>query len=318
MPTVALPNILRSALAGLGLILATVCTPDVRAQEVVQLTWPTRHAAPPVEATPETVVFLPVLRAAVNRLAEDSVVQLALTQSAALGLSSADAAKLRDLVKRRYARISEDPVFKNVPSTLAYCYAAERPSHGLALVYRPAVTDATTPVLLFVHGSGGSFLWYPHRLAEWFPDHIIVCPSYGTDPSLISAAYLDESLRAAATRLKHPLAKPTLMGLSAGGFGTTRVYAAKPDAYRQLIVLAAYPPDDAFRAWPRTARAGWIVGEDEYYVNDGGFAAYSKSLAARSARYQGVVIPEAGHFFLLTHPAETEKALRGWLPAAAR
>lgn len=288
------------------------------AQSVSQLTWPTRHAAPPASATPEVAPYLPMLRASVGRLPESALVNLALAQSSLLGMSDTDAEKLRELVSRRYAAIAASPVFKSVPSTLAYCLSESRPRQGLALLYQPRQTNAQTPVILFLHGYGGGFLWYQHQLAEWFPDHIILCPAYGIDPSEISAAYLDESLAAAAARLKHPLAKPSLVGLSAGGFGATRVYAARPASYRQLVVMAAYPPDDAFRAWPKSARSGWIVGAQEDYVKDGGFAAYSQSLAARSTRHQAVVIPQADHFFLLTHPAASKKALRTWLVPDAK
>jgi pimeloyl-ACP methyl ester carboxylesterase len=245
------------------------------------------------------------------------VVNLALMQSSALGLGAEDGEKLGELVRRRYALIAADPRFKTIPTTLEYCFSEARPRTGMALMYRPERTNAQTPVLLFVHGYGGSFLWYLHQLAEWFPDHIIVAPSYGIDPSDISRTYLDECLREASVRFKHPLAKPSLIGLSAGGFGATRVYATGPSPYRQLIVMAAYPPDESFRAWPKSARAGFLVGALEYYVKDGGFAAYSKSLAARSAWYQSAVIPKADHFFLLTHPVETRKILKTWLPGAS-
>jgi pimeloyl-ACP methyl ester carboxylesterase len=299
-------------------IFAICCAHGMHAQEVLRLVWPTRHAAPAASGTPEVAAYLPMMRSSLKHLPESAVVKLALTQTATLGVSTTDAGKLGDLVARRYASIAASPVFKHVPSSLEYCLSEARPKQGLALLYRPRQTHAQTPVLIFVHGYGGSFLWYLHQLAEWFPDHLILSPAYGIDPSAIPAAYLDECLREAAARLKHPLAKPTLVGLSAGGFGTTRVYAAKPAPYRQLVVMAAYPPDESFRAWPRTAQAGWIVGELEYYVKDGGFAAYSKSLAARSMRYQSVVIPKADHFFLLTHPTETRKALHAWLTGSSR
>jgi pimeloyl-ACP methyl ester carboxylesterase len=303
----------------IGLLVSVVLLPIFRAQcahaqEVLPLVWPTRNAAPPPSGAAENAVYLPMLRAAVARLPEAGVVNLALTQSSALGLSTTDSDKISRLVSQRYAAIASDPVFKNTPSALGYCVSETRPTQGLAFLYRPkAPTDAHTPVLLFLHGYGGSFLWYVHQFAEWFPDHIIVCPAYGTDPSAVPAAYLDECLAAAAVRLKHPLAKPSLVGISAGGFGATRVYAANPATYRQLIVLAAYPPDDAFRSWPKSARAGFLAGELEYYVKDGGFASYAKSLAARSARFQGVVIPKTDHFFLLTHQAETRRQLQAWL-----
>lgn len=284
----------------------------LRAQEVVRVAWPTKNAAAPATGT-EAAVYMPVLRASAARLPEASIVSLALRQSAALGLSEADAAKLNELVARRYVAIAASPVFKAVPSVLGYCFAEARPAEGLALLYRPAKTSAQTPVILFLHGYGGSFLWYQHQLAEWFPDHIILCPAYGIDPSAVSAAYIKECLAAAGAKLGHALAKPVLIGLSAGGFGATRVYAANPAPYRELIVMAAYPPDDAFRRWPKAARAGFLVGEREYYVKDGGFADYSRSLTARSAFYQGVVIPKADHFFLLTHPAETRRQLLVWM-----
>lgn len=290
---------------------------DGTAQEVLRLTWPTRHAAPSAAAAPEVAPYLPFLRAGADRMPESAVVNLALTQSSALGLSSDDAEKLRAHVNRRYQRIAADPLFGKTPSTLAYCFAAARPTHGLALAYRPEKTDAQTPVILFLHGYGGSFLWYLHQLAEWFPRHIILAPAHGVDTSEIAGVYLDECMRTAATRLGHPLAKPALVGLSAGGFGATRVYVKTPTIYRQLVVIAAYPPDEAFRAWPRMAHAGFVVGEREYYVKDGGFAAYAKSLAARSSRFQSAVIPEADHFFMLTHAGATERVLRSWLPPAA-
>lgn len=293
--------------------LAVFCTTVIHAQEVLRLSWPTRHASPPPDAGAPSAVYLPLLRASVARLPESGVVTLALTQSSALGLSESEAAQIGELVSRRYAAIAASPVFKNVPSTLTYCLSETRPTRGLALLYRPARTNAQTPVIVFLHGYGGAFLWYQHQLAEWFPDHLILCPAYGLDPSDISPAYLAESLAAASAQLKHPLAPPTLIGLSAGGFGATRAYAARPAPWRRLVVMAAYPPDDAFRAWPKSARSSWLVGETEYYVKDGGFAAYSKSLAARSTQHEGVVILKAGHFFLLTHPRETQRALQRWL-----
>ncbi|CAM3061100.1 alpha/beta fold hydrolase [Rariglobus hedericola] len=299
-----------------GCVFAVFLSSGLHAQSVTKLTWPTRNAAPPASATPEVAPYLPMLRASVGRLPESALVNLALSQSSVFGMSGADADKLSELVARRYAAIAASPVFKNVPSTLDYCLSETRPRQGLALLYQPRQSNAQTPVILFLHGYGGSFIWYQHQLAEWFPDHIILCPSYGIDPSEISAAYLRECLAAAAVRFKHPLAKPSLVGLSAGGFGATRVYAANPAGYQQLVVMAAYPPDDAYRAWPKTARAGFLVGAQEYYVKDGGFAAYSKSLTARSARYQGVVIAGADHFFLLTHPADSKKTLRTWLAPA--
>jgi Alpha/beta hydrolase family len=309
-PNATLIMSIRSLFFSFGLLI--ISTLAVQAQEVVRISWPTRNAAAPPTGA-DAVVFMPVARASAARLTEAEVVSLALRQSAVLGMTEAEAARLNKLVARRYELVAASPVFKGVPSALKYCFAETRPTEGLAWVYRPAKTAAQTPVIVFVHGYGGLFLWYPHQLAEWFPGHIIVCPAYGIDPSAMPATYLSECLAAVATKLDHALAKPVLIGLSAGGFGATRIYAANASRYRGLIVMAAYPPDDAFRRWPKTASVGFLVGEREDYVKDGGFADYSRSLAARSAFYEGAVIAKADQFFLLTHPTETRLRLQAWM-----
>ena len=293
--------------------LLTALASSAKAQSVSVLTWPSRHAASSAAQSPELAPYLPMLRASINRMPEASLVKLALAQAGGAGMSASEADRLNALISQRYTAIAASPLFKNVPSALGYCFAEAQPGNGQAFLYRPADSNAHTPVLVFLHGYGGSFLLYPYQLSAWFPDHIILCPAYGTDPSALPATYLNECLAAASAQLKHPLSQPTLAGISAGGFGASRLYVLRPATYRQLIVIAAYPPDDAYKAWPRSARAAFLVGAQEDYVKSGEFAAFSKVLASGSSRFQSTVIPKAGEFFMLTHPAETRRSLESWL-----
>lgn len=296
------------------LLLGALMIAPVHAQQVIQLAWPTRHAASPAEVPPEAAEYLPMLRASAAYLPESTIVAMALSQSSALGLDEAQAQKLGALVAKRYERIEADPRFKDIPSALGYCFSEKRPSQGQALVCVPRGATAQTPVMLFIHGYGGSFLWYAHQLAEWFPDRIIICPAYGISPANIPAQYVGECLAATAKRIGHPLSTPTIVGLSAGGFGAARLYTTSPAGYRRLVVIGAYPPDDVIPRWPKTAQAGFVVGSLEDYVQNGAFAARARSLSTRSAGVRTAVIAGADHFFLITHPEQTRKTLLALMP----
>jgi hypothetical protein len=84
---------------------------------------------------------------------------------------------------------------------LSYCYSQEKPTNGLALLYRPKLSNSQTPCLLFLHGYGGSFLWSQHLLAEAFPDYIIICPAYGISSASVPAAFVTECIEAVERRL---------------------------------------------------------------------------------------------------------------------
>ena len=164
----------------------------VHADEVIRVTWKTTHAAAPPQFSRPAADFLPMFRLALTTLPEAAIVTLALSQPALLGLTPAQAGMMRPLVAERYALIAKTPAYSDVPSALSYCFAEKRPQEGLALVHVPTGADARTPVLLFLHGYGGSFLWYQHLLAEHFGTHIIICPAHGINTSTISSEYVQE------------------------------------------------------------------------------------------------------------------------------
>jgi pimeloyl-ACP methyl ester carboxylesterase len=168
-------------------------------------------------------------------------------------------------------------------------------------------------VIVFLHGYGGSFLWYLHYLAEVFPDEIIVAPAYGLSAGFIPAEYVAESMRAAERRLGHALAKPRLIGLSAGGFGACRVYAARPDGFGGLMVMAAYPTSDAvvrFQNRKGAPSLRFVAGVEEVFVKDGTWDTCRRQLAAHGVAAEWATLPSADHFFMLTHEAETKAWLK--------
>lgn len=285
-----------------------------RADEVVKVTWTTAHASPPPQLARPAADFLPYFRLALSTMPESAIVTLCLSQPVILGLTEAQATTMRPLVAARYEMIAKTPAYFSVPSALPYCFAENRPQEGLALVHWPSDADARTPVLVFLHGYGGSFIWYQHLLAEHFTHHIIICPVYGINTASIPAEYVQECLQAVGVRLGRLIQKPTLLGLSAGGFGACGVYTRHPESFDRMVCIAAYPPDDLLPRFSREARAVFMAGGDEPFVKSGVFSRFVGRVKQVSPVTQECIIPHADHFFLLTHTAQTMAKLRDWLP----
>ena len=300
------------------LIIGTVLSlRGASAQDVLRVTWATKHASRPAALQKPAADILPAFRAALAILPESNIVAMALSQPAFLGLSEPEAFRLRQLCGERYGLIQKDATFRKVLSALPYCYSEHTSTQGLANVYRPRNSKSSTPCLVFLHGYGGSFLWSQHLLAEAFPDYIVVCPAYGISSAEVPAAYLAECLAAAEHTLGHPIAKPSLIGLSAGGFGAVRLYTRAPERFQGLIVLAAYPPEDTMNSFDKRMSAHFLAGGRESYVASGQFARSMRSLQSRGARIEFSTLHDADHFFLLSRRVETLKIIRAWLDSPA-
>jgi pimeloyl-ACP methyl ester carboxylesterase len=240
-------------------------------------------------------------------------VALNLSQPQLLGLSAKDAQELQKLTEERYALMAKDSLFRSVPSALPYCFAETRPAEGLAMVHVPKACTSATSCIVFLHGYGGSFLWNLQVLAEAFPDCLIVCPAYGMSCGSVPREYVREAIKAAETKLGFTVAKPTLVGLSAGGFGACTLYADRPNDWRKMICLAAYARDPALSRVAPGMTLRFIAGADEFYVIDGSFRRGAEVAKKRGASVDSFLVPGCGHFFLLQKPDETIAVLRRWL-----
>ncbi len=285
-----------------------LCVAQTGAAEVLQLTWPTQHASPPPTVGGQAAQFLPAFRVALQQLPEGMIVALALSQPALLSLTADQAKTLQPLVVERYKTLAASETYRPVPSALGYCFSQVKPDHGLATVHVPDGFGPQTPVIVFLHGYGGSFLWYQHYLSQHFPQHLIICPAYGITPSIMPATYLTECLAAVEKRLgKRLAAKPWLLGLSAGGFGAGRLYSDLPTRFAGMICIAAHP----LSKQDGKTNAHFIAGGDEFFVKNGQF----QRLVGPAKHF---IVPAAGHFFLLTHEHESVAKLSEWLATAKR
>ena len=281
--------------------------------EVIQVTWPTKHASEPPQLAPATMRYLPVFRLGIQTLPEAATVGLVLSQPALLNLNSEQAAKLAPLTGERYGLMAKSPAFAKAASALPYCYSEQKPAYGLASVYVPDGAGPETATIVFLHGYGGSFLWYQHYLSEIFPDRIIICPAYGVTTAFMPVGYLNESIAAASKRLGLPLTKRSLVGLSAGGYGACQLYVAAAQGFSQFICLACCPPANTVGRYPRDAQPRFLSGGDEPFVTSGDFQRIAELVRRSCPGVEAATIPGADHFFLLTHREETVAYLRRWL-----
>jgi pimeloyl-ACP methyl ester carboxylesterase len=288
------------------------------AAEVTQVTWPTTHAAPPIKLQEPASGLLPAFRFATQTLPEQSVVSLALSQPSILDLTADQAQRLQSLLARRYQLLAATPEYAKAPSALPYCFSERKPGIGLATVYVPDAAMSATPSILFLHGYGGSFLWYQHYLSEIFSNHIIICPAYGISAATIPQAYVAECIRAVSNHLGFAISTPQLVGLSAGGFGACQLYVSAPHFYSQMICLGAYPPDSTISRFRRGLRPRFLVGEVEPYVASGEFTRRMDRIRQNCPALEAVTIRGADHFFLVTHPDQSEKCLHQWISADAQ
>jgi len=282
----------------------------LKLNEVASLSWDTEEAAPVQVVGGDAQKLLPAFRLGISTLPESAIVKLALSQPALLGLTRAQAATLAPLVAKRYELIAKSPDYSKAPSLLPYCYSDTRPTKGAALMHVPANATAKTPAIVFLHGYGGSFIWYLHWLAEAFPDHIIIAPAYGISPVSPSFTYLAESVEAASKRLGFALSKPTLIGLSAGVYGACRAFVKNPDRYARLVCLAGFPPEEVLQKFGRTQQVHFISGAREPFVTSGKLRTTVQTVRATCPSATMTLIPDADHFFMLSHPEETKKALK--------
>jgi len=299
----------------LSLLLSVLLTlPGIaHAQQVIQVRWPTTHAASPVALSGTAKNLLPAFRLGLASLPEAAVVALGLSQPQVLGLSADDGRVLQGLTLDRYALMAKEALFQTAPSALPYCFAEAKPAEGLATVHVPASCTGATPCLVFLHGYGGSFLWYLHVLVEAFPQHLIICPAYGMSCGTVPREYVREAVEGVEGKLGFKVSQPALMGISAGGFGACMLYTQKPDEWRRMVCLAAYAREPALSQVTARMDMRFMAGAEEFFVLDGSFQRGVEGAKRRGARVDSFLVPQCGHFFLLQKRVETIAVLRRWL-----
>jgi pimeloyl-ACP methyl ester carboxylesterase len=269
---------------------------------------------PVVAVAPEMEPLRTLIETGVGRISEGTLLQAAVTTAPRpLHLTSAQAMALSRALGDVYEKIAADPCFAGVPSALSEAVSRNPARPGHYFLYQPVQVTEQTPVIVFLHGFGGNFQFYGWLLKSAFPDHAIVCPSYGIAWSTEGKVFLDEVLVDVARRLGVGKRRPWLMGISAGGPASFGIYNAAPEQFAGLICLATCPEPAQVAAAKRELKLLMLNGvkDDRYPIE------YVRRtlmpLVPRLADLEVKELANADHFFMLTMANETFGAVKAYM-----
>ena len=114
------------------MILLATFAGSAKAAEIIQVTWPTKHASPPLRLEPKVMAWMPAFRMALGSVPEATTVNLALTQPALLGLTVEQAQQPQPLVAEQYRQMAASAVYQKAPRLLVNCLREKPPPPGLA------------------------------------------------------------------------------------------------------------------------------------------------------------------------------------------
>lgn len=163
-------------------------------------------------------------------------------------IDEAQAGRLQGLIQEVYLEMRHDAEFVEAGSALGECYMDILPGPAaMDRFYRyvPKETgkEGGLPVLVFLHGSMGSFKGYSWVLKKVADEHrlAILAPEFGVGNWWWDEKchWLDRLSEAIAADPALDATRMVLVGLSNGGTGMTRVLREKPDRFRGYVFFSA-------------------------------------------------------------------------------
>ncbi len=270
---------------------------------VQSISFHTTADLPTLQVAPDYQPIYDLLARGVDHVSEGSLLTSAITVGQRqFNLSPPQVAALTKKLKQVYGKIAADPALAGVRSAVGEAMSQEVHRPGQYFLYRPAVVDADTPAIVFLHGFGGNFQFYTWLLKEHFPDHVIIAPSHGIawTRSAQARTFLDESLNDAQTHLGVKLNKPSwLIALSAGGPAGFAFYNDTPTRFAGLIALATCPDPKQVPELRHDLKVLMLNGTADDRYSIARVREIVRPIANRSTGWECREM-ESDHFFLLT------------------
>ena len=227
------------------------------------------------------------------------------------------ASRLRALVVDQYRDMNEDPAFRRLGSVMGYAYDDRDVGH--LYVYAPGDTKGR-PVLLFLHGSAGSFKAYFHLFYELAKtlDMVLVCPSFGFgnwhNPGGMEA--IDRAYEYAIDSLGGDRERVYVMALSNGGRGATRTLAFHPERYAGVVFVSSVMESEILGSALYDAKPVLVLhGAKDRRIPVSHAEWAVRILRETKARVSSRVWPQEDHFLLFSKETEVRDEIRRWMDA---
>jgi predicted esterase len=275
--------------------------------------FPTRSLPPPFRAAKQYDEGHKLFQATGALLPEEITVKsVVLMGNSRIGLTAKEVKGLYAGLDQVYGSISADPLFKNIRSALPYCLADKRPSQGHYFAYYPEKAGDDVPVIVFLHGFGGNFLFYTYLLKEEFPNAVILLPSWGASWHDGTMQYLDDMYADVKRRKSLSIHAPWLMAISAGGPAGFRLYNESPDRFSCYVSLASAPSSKIVPALRNDLKILMVNGKNDSGLPMALIRPVAAQLAERLPHFQFHVL-DGDHFFLLARREETFRVIKAFL-----
>jgi pimeloyl-ACP methyl ester carboxylesterase len=248
-----------------------------------------------------------------ERITVESVV---LMDNSQIKLTAKETQGLQASLDHVYTNISSDALFKNVGSALPYCLADKRPTHGHYFAYFPEKVSDDTPVIVFLHGFGGNFLFYTYVLKEEFPGAVVLVPSWGASWHDGTMQYINDMYKDVKQKRSISVHKPVLMAISAGGPAGFRLYNERPDRFACYVSIASAPPSGTVSELKHDLKILMVNGRQDSGFRIARVQSVASKLAERLPYFQFHVL-DGDHFFFLSRREDTFRVIKAFLGKVA-
>lgn len=229
--------------------------------------------------------------------------------------------RVREAFGSVYDRAGSDPDLAGLPSVMSATYrdmaGAELPHHVYLYVPEGHAPVSGRPVLLFCHGSLGSFQGYlaalrPLAEREGFA---IVAPSYGSGIWRRKAGLerIEEALALCSSDPRLDAQRVVAVGISAGGTALSRAGAAFPERFLGLAFLSPML-EPAFVKEPWQGRPVLVVhGSADRRIPERFVSGCVRELETAGVKTTYLLVEGQDHFLYFSDPEQVNAALQRWL-----
>jgi predicted esterase len=220
-----------------------------------------------------------------------------------VGLSDAEKARSGAALESEYAAIEASDLFERSDSPLLDSWLFDHEHYWLAVP--PGA--GPFPLVVFVHGNGGTFEMYPHLLARACVAHglAVAFLSHGFgfwDDAPDAARRIGRVVEAVAREIPVDRSRVSLIGLSAGGPGIFGAALEEPGKYRALVAVSTIYPTLSAERWARLGKTRVLLvhGARDPRAPVGDARNARDALVKASVPVELREFPEEDHLALLT------------------
>lgn len=206
-----------------------------------------------------------------------------------------------------YAEIEAEDLFERVESPLLDSWFFDREHYWLAV---PPRAKGPVPLVVFVHGNGGTFQFYPHLLARAVVERglaiAFVSNGMGFWSGQDAADRIARVVDAVGREVEVDRSRVSLVGLSAGGPAVVEAALRSSGRYRSVVAVSAIFPEIGERSAPGT-RLLILHGAEDPRASVEDARRARDDLARRGTPVELHVDPNEDHLAFLT-------ARERWIP----